>query len=105
LFRIAAEEIAMQANDNSTNDSSTNVVDKAVNFVKDALGIQHNSAPEVQAKPEYHDTEPEVADAAMSLDPNVYEGLVPPESGTVFEDDPQRPRRDAAGFPRSEEDR
>jgi hypothetical protein len=36
------------------------VVDKAVNFVKDVFGIQHDASPEVEANPEYHDTAPEV---------------------------------------------
>jgi hypothetical protein len=49
------------------------VVDKAVNFVKDVLGIQHDDAPEVVASPEYHDGETETAaENAMQLDPNAY---------------------------------
>ena len=47
------------------------VVEKAVAFVKDMLGIQTDTAPDVEAKPEYHDTAPEVtAENAMRLDPN-----------------------------------
>lgn len=82
------------------------VVDKAVAFVKDMFGVHPDAAPEVRAKPEYADTAPEVtAEDAMRLDPNAYEGLVPPESGTIFENDAERERRDAAGFPRPAEDR
>ena len=47
------------------------VVDKAVTFVKDMLGIHTDTAPEVEAEPEYHDTAPEItAENAMRLDPN-----------------------------------
>src|SRR5580704_1532214 len=45
------------------------VVDKAVNFVKDVLGIQHDDAPEVVANPEYLDSET-AAENASGLDPN-----------------------------------
>ena len=49
------------------------VVEKAVNFVKDVFGIEHETAPDVEAKPEYHDTAPEVtAENAMRLNPNAY---------------------------------
>ena len=49
------------------------VVDKAVTFVKDMLGIPTDAAPDVEAKPEYHDTAPEItAENAMRLDPNAY---------------------------------
>jgi hypothetical protein len=77
------------------------VVDKAVAFVKDMFGVHPDPTPEVQAKREYSDTAPEVtAEDAMRLNPNAYEGLVPPESGTVFDDNVERERRDAAGLPR-----
>ncbi len=47
------------------------VVDKAVNFVKDVFGIEHDAAPEAEARPEYTDTAPEVTtENAMRLDPN-----------------------------------
>ena len=49
------------------------VVEKAVTFVKDMLGIPTDTAPDVEAKPEYHDTAPEItAENAMRLDPNAY---------------------------------
>ena len=49
------------------------VVEKAVAFVKDMLGIAPNDkTPDVEAKPEY-DNPPEVtAEDAMRLDPNAY---------------------------------
>ena len=78
------------------------VVDKAVAFVKDMFGV-HPDTPEVRARPEFSDSAPEVtAEDAMRLNPNAYEGLVPPESGAIFEDEAERERRDAAGFPRPE---
>ena len=47
------------------------VVDKAVTFVKDLLGIHTDTAPDVEAKPGRHDTAPEItAENAMRLDPN-----------------------------------
>ena len=50
------------------------VVEKAVAYVKDMFGIppgDHN--PDVEAKPEYADTAPELAsDDAMRLDPHAY---------------------------------
>jgi len=47
------------------------VVDKAVTFVKDMLGIHTDTAPGVKAQPEYHDAAPEItAENAMGLDPN-----------------------------------
>jgi hypothetical protein len=56
------------------------VVEKAVAYVKEVFGI--HPTPEVDAKPEFSDTAPEVtAENAMRLDPNAYESLVPPESG------------------------
>ena len=50
------------------------VVEKAVAYVKDMLGIApSDKTPDVEAKPEYVDTPPEVtAENAMRLDPNAY---------------------------------
>jgi hypothetical protein len=49
------------------------VIDKAVGYVKDMFGIHPEAAPDVEAKPEFHDTEPEVtAENAMRLDPDAY---------------------------------
>jgi hypothetical protein len=50
------------------------VVEKAVAYVKDMLGIApSDKTPDVEAKPEYVDTPPEVtAEDAMRLDPNAY---------------------------------
>jgi hypothetical protein len=49
------------------------VVEKAVNFVKDVLGVQHDGTPAVEAEPEYPDTAPEVtAENAMRLDPDAF---------------------------------
>jgi hypothetical protein len=49
------------------------VVDKAVNFVKDVFGIEHEAAPEVEARPEYTDTAPEITtEGAMHLEPRAY---------------------------------
>ena len=85
----------MEANHTET------VVEKAVAYVKDMFGIQTDTAPEVEAKPEYRDTKSEItAEAAMRLDPNVYEGIVPPEGGSAFdpaarrESDTERLRRE-----------
>jgi hypothetical protein len=83
------------------------VVDKAVNFVKDVLGIQHD-APEVVANPEYHDTEAEVAaENAMRIDPNSYrmeslEHLNAEETAArpVGDSDTERLRREVDEFPR-----
>jgi len=62
------------------------VVDKAVAFVKDMFGIPTETTPDVAAKREYSDTAPEItAENAMRLNPNAYEGLVPPESGVAFD--------------------
>jgi hypothetical protein len=84
------------------------VVDKAVNFVKDVLGIQHDDAPEVVADPEYHDSEPEVAaENAMRIDPNSYkmeslEQLNAEETSArpVGDSDTERLRREVDEFPR-----
>jgi hypothetical protein len=47
------------------------VVEKTVAFVKDVLGIHTDTPPDVEAKPEYHDTAREItAENAMRLDPN-----------------------------------
>jgi hypothetical protein len=50
------------------------VVEKAVAYVKDMLGIPPGDhPPDVVAKPEYSDTAPELTAAdAMRLDPNAY---------------------------------
>jgi hypothetical protein len=50
------------------------VVEKAVAYVKDMLGIApSDKTPDVEAKPEYADTPREVtAEDAMRLDPNAY---------------------------------
>jgi len=50
------------------------VVEKAVAYVKDMLGIApSDKTPDVVAKPEYTDTPTEVtAEDAMRLDPNAY---------------------------------
>jgi len=49
------------------------VVDKAVTFVKDMLGIHTDTAPDVEAKPEHHDTAPEITtENAMRLDPKAH---------------------------------
>ena len=50
------------------------VVEKAVAYVKDMLGIApSDKTPDVEAKPEYTDTPTEVtAEDAMRLDPNAY---------------------------------
>jgi hypothetical protein len=95
------------------------VVEKAVAYVKDVLGIHPTDAPpDVEANPEYSDTAPEVtAEDAMRLDPNAYtmksigelnsETSVPPESGGEFtraksteETDAERLRREADKPPR-----
>jgi len=44
------------------------VVHKAVNFVKDVFGIQHDAAPEVEARPEYTDT----AENSTHLEPRAF---------------------------------
>lgn len=62
------------------------VVEKAVAFVKDIFGLQTDPEPDVEAKREYSDTAPEItAESAMRLNPNAFEGLVPPESGVAFD--------------------
>ena len=83
------------------------VVDKAVNFVKDVLGIQHDDAPEVVANPEYHDTESEAAaENAMRIDPNSQrmESLeqlnAEPYARPVADSDTERLRREVDEFPR-----
>jgi hypothetical protein len=83
------------------------VVEKAVAFVKDMFGIPSGSAPGVEARTEYRDSAPEVtAENAMRLNPNAYEGLVPPESGMVLgpkterADDAERLRREVDEQPR-----
>jgi hypothetical protein len=50
------------------------VVEKAVAYVKDVFGIHSpDPTPDVQAKPEYHDTAPEItAENAMRLEPNAF---------------------------------
>ena len=50
------------------------VVEKAVAYVKDMLGIPPGDpTPDVVAKPEYSDTAPEPSsDDAMRLDPHAY---------------------------------
>jgi len=48
------------------------VVEKAVTFVKDMLGI-HPPAPDVEARPEYTDTAPEItSENALRLNPNEF---------------------------------
>ncbi len=48
------------------------VMEKAVSYVKEALGI-HPAEPDVQAKPEYSDAEPEIdTKEAILLNPNAY---------------------------------
>jgi hypothetical protein len=86
---------------------SETVVDKAVNFVKDVLGIQHDDAPAVVANPEHHDTEPEVAaENAVGIDPNSYrmESLeqlnAEPYARPVADSDDEPSRRDVDEFPR-----
>jgi len=82
------------------------VVDKAVNFVKDVLGIQHGDAPEVVANPEFHDSEAEVAaENATRLDPNAYkmqslEQLNAEETSVRPDSDTERLRREVDEFPR-----
>jgi len=97
----------MQTNDNDT------IVDKAVNFVKDAFGIRHGPASGVDPNFEDgktfgdHDTEAEVtAEQASSLDPNAFVvspsgqvapvGLVDPPRET----DAERLRREVDEQPR-----
>lgn len=72
------------------------IMEKAVAYVKDVFGIPPADAtPEAEATPAHHDTEAEItAESAMRLDPNVYEGVVPPESGIAF--DPVTERGDHA---------
>ena len=50
------------------------VVEKAVAYVKDMLGIPPGDrTPDVEAKPEYSDTAPELtSEDAMRLDPHAY---------------------------------
>jgi len=50
------------------------VVEKAVAYVKDMLGIPPGDrSPDVEAKPEYSDTAPELtSEDAMRLDPQAY---------------------------------
>ena len=82
------------------------VVDKAVNFVKDVLGIQHESEPEVVADPEFHDSEAEVAaENATRLDSNAYkmqslEQLNAEETSARPDSDTERLRREVDEFPR-----
>jgi len=84
------------------------VVDKAINFVKDVLGIQHDDAPEVMAKPEHHDTESEVAaENAVRIDPNSYRmesleqlNAEEPYARPVADSDTERLRREVDEFPR-----
>ncbi len=84
------------------------VVDKAVNFVKDVLGIQHDDAPEVVAKPEYQDTKSEVAaENAMRIDPNSYRmqsleqlNAAEADARPAPESDTERLRREVDEFPR-----
>jgi hypothetical protein len=51
-----------------------NVVERAVAYMKDVLGLTPaDKTPEVQAKPEFPDTAPEInSEDAMRLDPNAY---------------------------------
>ena len=53
---------------------SETIVDKAVAYVKDMLGMpQADNPPDVVAKPEYTDTAPEpTIEGAMRLDPHAY---------------------------------
>ena len=81
------------------------VVDKAVNFVKDVLGIQHESEPEVVADPEFHDSEAEVAaENAMRIEPNSYSmqslEQLNAEPRPVEDSDTERLRREVDEFPR-----
>jgi hypothetical protein len=83
------------------------VVDKAVNFVKDVLGIHHEAAPEVEGNPEYPDTAPEVtAEKAMRLDPDTFvvspSGQVTPGTNTSVraETEAERLRREVGEYPR-----
>jgi hypothetical protein len=69
------------------------VVDKALNKVKEFFGGPTDEAPEVRANPEYTDTPTETAaEDAMRVDPNVYEGLVPPESRPLFKTEAEAER-------------
>src|ERR1700728_4055601 len=82
------------------------VVEKAVAYVKDSVVIQTDTAPDVQAKPEYHDTASEVtAENAMRLDPNAYATSVGRLNGEnyvrpVAETDADRLRREVDEYPR-----
>jgi|HubBroStandDraft_6_1064221.scaffolds.fasta_scaffold1771675_1 hypothetical protein len=84
------------------------VVDKAVNFVRDVLGIQHDDAPEVVANPEFHNTEAEVAaEKATGIDPNSYRmesldqlNAKEPYARPVADSDADRLRREVDEFPR-----
>jgi hypothetical protein len=77
------------------------VVEKAVAFVKDVLGIPADHAPDVEAKPEYSDAAPEVtAENAMRPDPNAFivnaAGQITPRGDAPLEETvADRLRRDA----------
>ena len=52
---------------------SETIVDKAVAYVKDMLGMPADKPPDVVANPEYSDTAPELTSKdAMRLDPHAY---------------------------------
>jgi hypothetical protein len=100
-LRDAARGFAMETQHSET------VIDKAVNFVKDALGIPHEDASDVVANPEYHDSEPELAaEDAMRLDPNAYRmkslDQMEAESvaGPIVDPEAERVRREVDQYPR-----
>ena len=84
------------------------VVEKTVAFVKDILGFHTDAAPDVEAKPEYQDTAPEVtAENAMRLNPNAFlvntVGQITPGSDVapMGETDTERLRREVDEPPRT----
>jgi len=68
------------------------VVEKTVAFVKDVLGIHTDTPPDVEAKPEYDDTAPEIrAEISTRLEPKVYGTMV----GQVNPENSVRPLGDS----------
>ncbi len=87
----------MRKNDNDT------VVDKAVNFVKDVFGIQHDAVA-TETRPEDHDLAAEApSEPPARLDPNTFvvspSGQIIPGSFPARETDTERLRREVGEDP------
>jgi hypothetical protein len=81
------------------------VVDKAVGFVKDMLGLQSDTPPTVEEKPEYSDAPAVTSDDAMRFDPNAFETKVGELNADTYvrpaaETDAERLRREVGEPPR-----